>query len=64
MPREGEVTEPAWGEGRDLDLGWPEPIGSLGIDRRLQLLGGIHPLERTAARHLGVSVVSVFAKDR
>jgi len=33
--------EAAWGEGRTLSLGWPEPDGSIGIDRRLELLNGL-----------------------
>lgn len=53
MHREGEITEPAWGEGRDLSLGWPEPIGSLGIDRRLQLLAAIHPLTGDSVLDVG-----------
>lgn len=37
-------AEPAWGEGRELSLGWPEPLDSLGITRRLELLDAIRPL--------------------
>lgn len=40
----GRGTEPRWGEGRPLSLGWPEPLDSLGIRRRLDLLDGIRPL--------------------
>jgi ubiquinone/menaquinone biosynthesis C-methylase UbiE len=36
--------EPRWGEGRPLSLGWPEPLDSLGIRRRLDLLDEIRPL--------------------
>lgn len=36
--------EPAWGDGRALSLGWPEPLDSLGITRRLELLDAIRPL--------------------
>ena len=36
--------EPAWGDGRALSLGWPEPLDSLGITRRLELLDEIRPL--------------------
>lgn len=45
MPRPATATdEPAWGEGRELSLGWPEPLDSLGITRRLELLDAIRPL--------------------
>lgn len=36
--------EPAWGDGRALSLGWPEPLDSIGITRRLDLLDAIRPL--------------------
>lgn len=53
MSNRGTVSEPAWGEGRDLGLGWPEPRGSLGIDRRLELLDGIVPLRGTRVLDIG-----------
>ena len=39
-----DPIEPAWGEGRELSLGWPEALDSLGVDRRLALLDQIAPL--------------------
>lgn len=47
------AIEPAWGEGRALSLGWPEPLDSIGIARRLELLGGIRPLEGTSVLDVG-----------
>ncbi|HXH56880.1 class I SAM-dependent methyltransferase [Iamia sp.] len=34
-------------------MGWPEPLGSIGIDRRLALLDGIRPLQGTAVLDIG-----------
>jgi SAM-dependent methyltransferase len=53
MVTEGDVVEPRWGEGRALSLGWPEPLDSLGIRRRLDLLAGIQPLEGEAVLDMG-----------
>lgn len=50
---EGGTTEPRWGEGRELSLGWPEPLDSLGIDRRLDLLTGLRPWSGTAVLDVG-----------
>jgi SAM-dependent methyltransferase len=47
------VPERRWGKGRELSLGWPEPVGSLGITRRLQLLSEIRPLEGEAILDIG-----------
>lgn len=48
-----DAVEPRWGEGRDLSLGWPEPLDSIGIDRRLELLGDIVPLRGEALLDVG-----------
>ncbi len=48
-----DLVEPEWGHGRELSLGWPEPLGSLGIDRRLELLAGIVPFEGEAVLDVG-----------
>jgi SAM-dependent methyltransferase len=50
---DGLRAEGRWGEGRELSLGWPEPRGSLGIARRLQLLSGIHPLTGETVLDIG-----------
>lgn len=50
---QGNVDEPVWGDGRDLSLGWPEPLGSIGIDRRLALLDGIRPLRGRSVLDIG-----------
>jgi len=47
------VPERRWGEVRELSLGWPEPVGSLDITRRLQLLSEIRPLEGEAILGIG-----------
>lgn len=52
-PPRGSDLEARWGEGRPLSLGWPEPEGSVGIDRRLDLLGGIAPFEGRAVLDVG-----------
>lgn len=44
----GSTSEAAWGAGRALGLGWPEPRDSIGIDRRLALLDAISPLRGEA----------------
>lgn len=42
-----------WGEGRSLSLGWPEPLDSIGITRRLELLDAIVPLRGGTILDLG-----------
>lgn len=49
----GPIDEPAWGAGRALSLGWPEPRDSIGIDRRLALLDAISPLRGEAVLDVG-----------
>ena len=53
MGIQGEAPELAWGEGRDLSLGWPEPLGSIGIGKRLDLLDAIRPLQGDAVLDIG-----------
>jgi len=50
---EPETEELEWGEGRPLSLGWPEPDGSIGITRRIELLGEIQPFHGTRVLDLG-----------
>lgn len=42
MGSDTAIDEPRWGEGRELSLGWPEPLGSAAIDQRLALLDELH----------------------
>lgn len=53
MGEEGPTSELGWGEGRALSLGWPEPLDSIGIDRRLVLLDAIRPLRGQAVVDIG-----------
>ncbi|MBI2710936.1 MAG: class I SAM-dependent methyltransferase [Actinobacteria bacterium] len=47
------APESLWGRGRALSLGWPEPRGSIGIARRLELLDRLRPLHGATVLDVG-----------